>query len=468
MAELFAYLDGFGTGGSLTRSVVIVTAPAGSSVSLASAGGYGKTRSVKTKNLLDIDAYKSKVGTQAVNGVVTWFDDGLWLQSSGSDCYTNYGPTFFTISAKPNTKYTISWDLTGSEKLTGIVYAFVYNSGNSQIGSYNAVNTAEKLTFTTPEGTAKFSFRFGVQTAGQNAMYSNIQIEEGEKTSYVRYNSCEFRNVPNGWCLVTATNGSEKAETSQFISRKDVYYFVLAFSKIPDFVFSGDSKIVDDAGNQITNPESWNSDFNIHLLTSGNIRFTSFRNLKVPFEVFLGGAGASGSKGKTGECEGSGGGGGYTATHQNITVQLNTDYPVVIGAGGLAEDKTTGNPGGETSIFGLKAAGGKPGSTANYKGTGGDGGSGAGAWNGTGGTDGANGNPSSDGNGTPGKGQGSSTKAFGEGTAYANGGHGGGTDYGGQSGQPNTCDGGSGAHSYANGPGGNGGSGIIIIRNMRG
>ena len=213
------------------KSSVVVTAPAGSSVSLASAGGYGKTRSVKTKNLLDIDAYKSKVGTQAVNGAVTWFDDGLWLQSSGSDCYTNYGPTFFTISAKPNTKYTISWDLTGSEKLTGIVYAFVYNSGNSQIGSYNAVNTAEKLTFTTPEGTAKFSFRFGVQTAGQNAMYSNIQIEEGEKTSYVRYNSCEFRNVPNGWCLATATKGSEKAETSQFISRKDIYYFTLSFFK---------------------------------------------------------------------------------------------------------------------------------------------------------------------------------------------------------------------------------------------
>lgn len=454
--------------GNLTKSSVIVTAPAGSSVRVVSAGGYNRTKQVDTKNLLDIDAYNAKVGTQAVNGAVTWFEDGLWLQSSGSDCYTNYGPTFFTISAKPNTKYTISWDLTGSEKLTGIVYAFVYNSGNSQIGSYNAVNTAEKLTFTTPSGATSFSFRFGIQESGQNALYSNIQIEEGDKTSYVRYSSCRFDNVPNGWMLATAWIGEKKAEESRFISRSGVYYFRIGYSIIPEFTFTGQYLIKDDDDNIIQNPVSWEGDFNIHLLTSGNIRITSFRSLKVPFEVFLGGAGASGSKGKTGECEGSGGGGGYTATHQNITVQLNTDYPVVIGAGGLAENKTTGNPGGETSIFGLKAAGGKPGSTANYKGTGGDGGSGAGAWNGTGGTDGANGNPSSDGNGTPGKGQGSSTKAFGEGTAYANGGHGGGTDYGGQSGQPNTCDGGSGAHSYANGPGGNGGSGIIIIRNMRG
>lgn len=446
--------------GNLTKSSVIVTAPAGSSVRVVSAGGYNRTKQVDTKNLLDIDAYNAKVGTQAVNGAVTWFEDGLWLQSTGTDCFTNYGPQFFTIPAKPNTKYTISWDLTGSEKLDGFVFAFVYNSENSEIGTYNAVNTDEKLTFTTPEGTAKFGFRFGVQTAGQNAMYSNIQIEEGEKTSYVRYNSCEFKNVPNGWCLATATKGSEKAETSQFISRKDIYYFTLKYRQTPEFTYTGSYALVQDNDQPISDFANWKGNWKIRFLTSGTLTITNMYGWDGNIDAFLVGGGGSSTAGH--RVSPGGAGSGYTFTAKMVKLQVNTPYEIVVGSGANPGE---GVQGGTTSAFGHKAGGGQGTNDANILGYGGSQGGGF-----------------SDGNGDNGQrnrpgpnGESGTTREFGEssGKLYAGGGGSNSNPNGGEGGggglnnpgQENT---GGGAGGFkVDGRASKGGSGIVIIRNAR-
>lgn len=536
-------------GGSKNKSSVIVTAPADSTVSIASSGGYGKTKTISTKNLLDIDAYKAFVGNYAINGNVNWVDDGLWLFSTGPDCYTNYGITAFTIPVKPNTKYTISWDLTGSEQCDGYVYAFIY-SNNAEIAAFHAINRTELLTFTTPSGAVKMGFRFGIQVPGQDAFYSSIQIEEGDKSAYIRGSSCRFDNVPNGWFLITATKGNQKTELSYNISRPDVYYYRLAYfaatititypagsacsatdgrttlkapdtsgrwtcvvpnagnwtitstlggqtdTKVvsissdgqsvsvalsyrstPEFTYTGDCQIVQDNDTIISDFANWKGNWKIRFLTSGNFTVTNMHAWNGKIDVFLVGGGASGGRGGYPGNQG-GGGSGYTKTYKGITIVPGQSYPIVIGAGGSsATTDGAGNAGGTASAFGQSANGGSPGGGNSRGGPGGNGGSGGSVGANTGGYDGSNGT-----GGTPGKGQGTTTREFGEskGKLYAAGGAGtaasfvpgapggggtGGPNYAGGDGEENTGSGGGASSSSMNS--GAGGSGIVIIRNAR-
>lgn len=223
----------------------------------------------------------------------------------------------------------------------------------------------------------------------------------------------------------------------------------------------------------------------------------------------------------------SGAGGGHTLTTSNISVDVGQEFPVVVGTGGLAGQYTGSTDGGDTIFNNLIAKGGKC-ATLETPGDGGSGGGGHGvvfktnvsdgysddstedwwtifnnasATGGLGGEDGKDGNPSRYGNGNifqqGGKGQTTSTKAFGQGTPYSTGGKGNkggtyhfvsgasGTLYGADpattvsicSGSPGT---GNGAHggapgyhfdttlslSHDIGLGGNGGSGIVIIRRV--
>ena len=216
----------------------------------------------------------------------------------------------------------------------------------------------------------------------------------------------------------------------------------------------------------------------------------------------VGGGGASGKLGSDQSGSFGGGGGGYTKTLTNIGVDIDLEYPIIIGAGG------TSSNGGNTLAFSESVSGGDM-STIGCGAVGGSGGGDPGSYStsflkrsGPGGSDGSNGYAYNQWGelltSETGIGQGYTTREFGEatGTLYAGGGGGGfcdstsnsskkkyagaggaggggagGNNSVGENGEPNTGGGGGGngydpiwtIRTQASG-----GSGIVIIRNTRG
>lgn len=277
-----------------------------------------------------------------------------------------------------------------------------------------------------------------------------------------------------------------------FITRRGGNNGLNANGGFPMATYTGSwSGFIDDGMNG--NTQNWKAKF----YTSGILAFTA-----VPSEidVFLVGGGGAGAQRIHGDRGGPGGGGGWTLT-STVSTQKNTEYQIIVGAGGVGHiaDSTAKNwpaaAGGDTIAFGLTAKGGEGGAIEKegtyYGGSGGSGGGGSGYSAGSGGDGGSDG---SDGEHTDssypyGDGQGTTTREFGEteGTLYAGGGGGGeragatpgaggegGGGAGGNSGtapedgEPNTGGGGGGGSPGMNTtPGGNGGSGIVVIRNHR-
>lgn len=266
-----------------------------------------------------------------------------------------------------------------------------------------------------------------------------------------------------------------------------------------DFTYSGQCQVIDNS------TEAYN-EWRIKFLTSGTLKFTA--NIAVDIFLVGGGGGGAGyainSKTSGIVCSG-GGGGGYTKTLNNITLNKNVSYSIVIGNGGVKGDKAVagnthgnyGNPGGNTSISAITngsvnggIGGGGPiptsDNTGKYPVNGGDGGSGGGsgytggskitkATRSTRATNGNNGtvctiNGTAFNFGTPGTGQGSTTKEFGDNgaTSYSMGGASGGSDasHGAVSNSGNGGDGlcNSGSSVYDSGYNVDGSSGILIIR----
>ena len=238
--------------------------------------------------------------------------------------------------------------------------------------------------------------------------------------------------------------------------------------------YSGTSEKIDDGS----------GNWRIKFKSSGTLKFTNLGKWDGKLDVFCVGGGCAGGSGNWDGNNGYGkaGSGGYTKTQKSVQVTVNTAYSIVIGAGG----QSAFAPGGSTSAFGVTANGGtKLG-----------GGSGGGAYGNNqvnnGGSDGGNGDPQNAANigidhwGSPGKGQGTTTREFGEptGTLYAGGGGAGGNGsaqaHGGAggggngawnghqptSGEANTGGGGGGMY-YGLTNVGKGGSGIVVIRNHR-
>lgn len=262
-----------------------------------------------------------------------------------------------------------------------------------------------------------------------------------------------------------------------------------------DFTYSGQCQVIDDS------TEDYN-EWRIKFLTSGTLKFTA----NIAVDIFLVGGGGGGAGNVTNGnnsplCSG-GGGGGYTKTLNNITLNKNVSYSIVIGNGGVKGDKAVngnihgnyGNPGGNTSISEIAEGtvaggigGGGPiptGDSSSMPLKGGDGGSGGGSGffgivsSATRSTRATNGNNGTKCNttgtvmnwGTPGTGQGSTTKEFGDNgaTSYSMGGASGGSDasYGVVSNSGNGGDGRCHAGDKIKGSGHNvdGSSGILIIR----
>jgi len=242
------------------------------------------------------------------------------------------------------------------------------------------------------------------------------------------------------------------------------------------YTYTGSHEKIDDGS----------GNWRIKFKSSGTLKFTNLGKWNGVIDLFLVGGGGAGGSGNWDANNGYGkaGSGGYTKTQKSIQAAVNTAYSIVIGAGGQSAFAS----GGSTSAFGVTAGGGtKLG-----------GGSGGGAYGNNqvnnGGSDGGNGDPQNAANigidhwGSPGKGQGTTTREFGEstgtlyaggggaggnGSAQAKGGSGGGGNgaYSGTNAQPTSGEantGGGGGGMYYNLTNvGKGGSGIVVIRNHR-
>ena len=298
--------------------------------------------------------------------------------------------------------------------------------------------------------------------------------------------SAIFKGLESGYWEVVISDGAQTASrTVQIITD---YSLTLGFSTIPDFTYTGDYEIINDAGNPITTSQD---NWQIRLLTSGDLKFTELNGAKDGVDIFLVGGGAGGSAvGSNGSGQGAyqngsaGGGSGYTITKSNILINTNISYQASIGAGGAIH-----TDGGATSIaIGSSTYSADGGKCSTYNAIGGNGGSGGGGGgyqtSGNGGADGYDGGQGTTAYNTQagagGTGQGSTTRAFGDtnGVLYATGGGAGGgynTNTGasmpqgsGGGNNPNTGDGGKGGgNKEAGGIATAGGSGVIIIRNHR-
>ncbi|WP_418885817.1 glycine-rich domain-containing protein [Enterocloster lavalensis] len=232
--------------------------------------------------------------------------------------------------------------------------------------------------------------------------------------------------------------------------------------------------------------------------------FTASGSYTVPagyrkIDIFCVGGGGGG--GGSPYCGGAGAG-GKTKTVTGMAVAPGTTYTLTVGAGGagakrLGTSNKSGETGGTSSFGALCAAAGGAGGNGTIGGNGGSGGGGSGgshssAQGGSGGTNGGAGNGGYNAKG--GAGQGTTTRAWSSasGTLYSGGGGGGGTSRsnfpGGRGGAGGGGDGGSGNDSagspaaantgggggggayhegdsdYKCEAGGNGGSGIVLIK----
>lgn len=307
----------------------------------------------------------------------------------------------------------------------------------------------------------------------------------GQKTTYTPDDANYTLPIPtytnykfDGW--YTESTFNNRVTSLSTGSYGDKTYYAKWLTVIPIFTYSGEYTTINDGG------DNWR----IKFLTGGTLTFSDLGTGASGIDVFLVGGGGGGGGGDTSTTSdrhgGAGGGGGYTKTVQYNSLQLNTNYSIVVGQGGSGGGYgSNGNQGGESSAFGYKAAGGYGGT---YNGTGGKGGSGGGRTNnpsgGNGGTNGGNGDAGKGQIEVPGpNGETGNTREFKESTGYiySGGGGGGRSAYnsggsmgkggangggdGGTAGKVNTGGGGGGGQNWSGGFAG--GSGIVIIRNHR-
>lgn len=312
------------------------------------------------------------------------------------------------------------------------------------------------------------TFWVEIATPGVPAEYTYQWYRDGAKWSGATKASVSWSSASIGvhsiYCVVSNAAGEVTSRTATLtVKNPNMAY-----------TYSGSHEKIDDGS----------GNWRIKFKSSGTLKFTNLGKWDGKLDVFLVGGGCAGGSGNWDAANGYGkaGSGGYTKTQKSIQVEVNKPYSIVIGAGG----QSAFAPGGRTSALGVTANGGtKLG-----------GGSGGGAYdNGAvnnGGSNGGNGDPQDAANigidhwGSPGRGQGRTTREFGEptGTLYAGGGGAGGNGsaqaHGGAGGGGNGAWNGhqptSGAANTGGGGGGmyynltnvgKGGSGIVVIRNHR-
>lgn len=312
------------------------------------------------------------------------------------------------------------------------------------------------------------TFKVEISTPGVPAEYTYQWYRDGEKWTEATNATVSWSSASIGshsiYCVVTNKAGEVTSRVAT-LTVKDPNM---------TYTYTGDHEKIDDG----------NGNWRIKFKSSGTLKFTNLGKWDGKLDVFCVGGGCAGGSGSwdAGNGYGKAGSGGYTTTQKGVQSAANASYSIVIGAGG----QSAFAPGGNTTAFGVAAGGG----TKLIGGSGG-GAYGNGAVN-NGGSDGGNGDPQDAANigidhwGSPGRGQGRTTREFGEptGTLYAGGGGAGGNGsaqaHGGAggggngawnghqptSGEENTGGGGGGMY-YGLTNLGKGGSGIVVIRNHR-
>ena len=312
------------------------------------------------------------------------------------------------------------------------------------------------------------TFKVEIATPGVPAEYTYQWYRDGAKWTAATTATVIWSGASIGshsiYCVVTNKAG----EVTSRVATLTVKDPNMAYT------YSGSHEKIDDGS----------GNWRIKFKSSGTLVFTNLGKWDGKLDVFCVGGGCAGGSGSwdAGNGYGKAGSGGYTTTQKSVQSAANTSYNIVIGAGGQSAFAS----GGSTSALGVTANGGtKLG-----------GGSGGGAYgNGdvnNGGSDGGNGDPQDAANigidhwGSPGRGQGRTTREFGEptgmlyaggggaggnGSAQAHGGAGGGGNGAWNGHQPtsgaaNTGGGGGGMY-YGLTNVGKGGSGIAVIRNHR-
>ncbi len=423
--------------------------------------------------------FEAKISTAGVPASYTyqWYVNGEAVSGATGSSYTKSGLTAGTYTVYCKVTNDAGTVQTRTATLTVTLYKTpVLNT------SYPAnVTQVEKAS-----GSA--TFKVTIATAGVPASYTyqwyvdGTAVSGATKASYTKTDLTATGSYKI-YCKVTNAAGSVNSRTATLTVQ----------SSQPTFEYDGTYELV----------KEYSYSWKLKLKTSGVLKFTHFGTGAGKVDVFLVGGGGGGQDYQYGQAGGAGGGGGYTTTATEESLELNKEYTITIGAGGAAKQTSVGGNGGKTSAFGLSAAGGKGGGngkTNRYYG--GDGGSGGGAGgagpegtggSGKGGSDGGNGGNGTNGSdgstcGTGGTGQGTTTREFGStsGTIYAGGGAGakvyyvnsqsGGSGGGGKvtsgvgsDGTANTGGGGGGG-GIANVDAiqaGDGGCGIVIVRNHR-
>lgn len=312
------------------------------------------------------------------------------------------------------------------------------------------------------------TFKVEISTPGVPAEYTYQWYRDGEKWTEATNATVSWSGASIGshsiYCVVTNKAG----EVTSRVATLTVKDPNMAYT------YSGSHEKIDDGS----------GNWRIKFKSSGTLVFANLGKWDGKLDVFLVGGGCAGGSGNWDANNGYGkaGCGGYTTTQKSVQSAANTSYNIVIGAGG----QSAFAPGGNTYAFDVAAGGG----TKLIGGSGG-GAYGNGAVN-NGGSDGGNGDPQDAANigidhwGSPGRGQGRTTREFGEptgmlyaggggaggnGSAQAHGGAGGGGNGAWNGHQPTSgaanTGGGGGGMSYGLTNVGKGGSGIVVIRNHR-
>ena len=320
----------------------------------------------------------------------------------------------------------------------------------------------------------------------------------------IRQNTTEVTKIPVGTTAQRPANPEVgmmrfNTDTGQIEGYNDVRDIWLPVSQFPAVIATGGT---------VTDIEQDGKKFRVHTFTSDGT-FEVARGGEVEYLVVGGGGSGGSTNGTSGNFGGGGGGGAGGLITGTISIAAQT-HSINVGSGGLGQDGTT-NPGQNSSAFGLEAVGGGGGghhtardgqnggsgggpSRNNAPGTGvvgqgNDGGTGTSLQGGGGGGAGRNGQNAIDGDSAGDGGVGIKSNITGIITGYAGGGGGGGasgasgpqtpggqsfdgggaggSDSDGNAATPNTAGGGGGHGGRSDGSaslGGDGGSGIVIVR----
>jgi len=151
--------------------------------------------------------------------------------------------------------------------------------------------------------------------------------------------------------------------------------------KFPSFTYTGSYTLIDDGyGN-----------WRIKFTSSGT--FVLLHQAGYIDAFLVGGGGGGGrNNGADANHRGGGGGGGHVYNSLNFTLTVNSEYSIVVGAGGTGRSGSNGDgtAGGTSTAFGYSATGGSGGKQGGDGGNGGSGGGASGTYGGGNGGDGYN------------------------------------------------------------------------------